>query len=375
MSSRSSAARLLVVDDDPGVLHAVKRVLGGRYDLVSASSPTEALAAADAVAPDLAIMDVRMPGMDGFELMQQLKSQQPDIDVIFMTGSVTEPDSHLIRAIQQGAFYFVQKPFDRQVLQTLVERCLELRRLRALADRELNKLRLAQARLLPQVAPKHPEYQLAIRYRPFYFATGDYHGFFPQPNGTLAAFVGDGSGHGPSACMLMATIRTLLYAHPEIHGDPGGALSSLSRMFHALVPLDLFMTAVYLVLGTDGGVRWAAAGQHPPLQVTAEGKIIPADLGPVGLPLGVEPDRDYKTVTWRIRPGERLVIFTDGIFEATNCEGRMFSLAGLKKSLTELSQAHANLEALVDALVDRVKAYMAGSDFGDDFTLLAIERR
>src|SRR5260370_42564539 len=117
MSQRSSLPRVLVVDDDPGVLRAVRRVLGGEYELASASSPAEALAAAPVFDPDLAVLDVRMPEMDGFELMQRLKAARADLDVIFVTGSLTDPDARLIRAIRQGAFYFVQKPFERDVLR------------------------------------------------------------------------------------------------------------------------------------------------------------------------------------------------------------------------------------------------------------------
>jgi sigma-B regulation protein RsbU (phosphoserine phosphatase) len=373
--SGPSPERVLVVDDDPGMLRAVCRVLQGDYELTGVSTPGEALAAAPAFRPDLAILDIRMPGMDGFELMRRLKAARPDLDVIFVTGSLSDPDAHLVKAMQQGAFYFVQKPFDREVLRTLVDRCLELRRLRQLADRELTKLRLAQRRLLPQEAPAHPGYRLAFRYRPFYFATGDYHDFFPRPGGSLAAFVGDSTGHGPSACMLMATMRALLHTQPDVHGDPGPALSRLTRLFHSLIPPDLFMTAVYLSLDPGGRVRWAAAGQHPPLQVSASGAVAESDRRAAGLPLGIDPDWAYETVSWQMGPGERLVVFTDGIVEALSRDGRMFGLAGVRRALAELSAGGAGLEALLDGLVERVRGHMEGSEFGDDFTLLAVERR
>jgi len=374
MNLRSLQARVLAVDDDPGMLHALKRILGTQYELAGASSPADALALAVDFRPDLAILDIRMPGMDGFELMRSLQAEQPDLDVIFVTGSMTDPDAHLIRAMQQGAFYFIQKPFDRQVLQTLVERCLELRQLRSLANRELTKLRVAQSRLLPQMAPEHPEYQIAFRYRPFYFATGDYHGFFPQPDGTLAVFVGDSCGHGPSACMLMATMRTLLCTHPQIHGHPGHALSSLNRILHTLIPPDLFMTAVYFLLGPGGRVEWAAAGQHPPAHVIQAG-VAPTDLAAVGLPLGIESGEQYQTVTYQMLPGDRLIAFTDGIVEATNRKGEQFGTAGIKSKLGSVSHAALTLEAMLDALVEQVKGHMDDSDFEDDFTLLAIERK
>jgi sigma-B regulation protein RsbU (phosphoserine phosphatase) len=374
MKSESSPARILVVDDDPGVLRAVTRVLGGRHELATASSPAEALALAPTFHPDLAILDIRMPAMDGFELMQRLKAPLPDLDIIVMTGSITEPDALLIRAIQEGAFYFIQKPFDREVLQTLVARCLDLRRLRTLADQELENLRVAQTRLLPQAAPDVPGYRLAFCYRPFYFATGDYHDFFPLPGGRLAVFIGDSTGHGPSACMLVATMRTLLRTHPEVHGDPAQALSRLNQLFHTLIPPDLFMTAVYLVLEPCGSVKWAAAGQHPPLGLTAGGHMVPDDIRAGGLPLGIDPAEHYHSAACQLKPGDRLLIFTDGLFEAADRQGNILGIDRLQSLLTKLSADCQNIDSLVEDLVDRVKDHMAGSDFDDDFTLLAIER-
>jgi sigma-B regulation protein RsbU (phosphoserine phosphatase) len=146
-------------------------------------------------------------------------------------------------------------------------------------------------------------------------------------------------------------------------------------MFHALIPSDLFMTAVYLQLGPDGGIQWAAAGQHPPLRVTATGEVAPMDLGPVGMPLGVEPGEPYQTVTWQIGPGERLVLFTDGIVEATNRAGKLFGLSRVQTTLAKASPASPSAEELLDRVLDEVKHYMDGSDFEDDFTLVGVERR
>jgi sigma-B regulation protein RsbU (phosphoserine phosphatase) len=364
--------RILVVDDDPGVLRAVSRVLERDYEVHCAAAPSEALEQAAAFPPDLALLDVRMPVMDGFELRRQLAASHPDLDVILMTGSLTEPDAHLIRAIEEGAFYFIPKPFDRRVLQTLVRRCLELRKLRSVANRELARLRIAQSRLLPQSAPCVPGYALSFRYEPFYYATGDYLGFFPRPNGDLGVFVGDGSGHGPSASMLMATVRALLHTQPALHQEPGHALHTLGRMFEGLVPPDLFMTAVYLLLAEGGQVSWAAAGQDPPLHIDSTGSIVPVDLAANGLPLGIDPGQTYPTVAWHLALGERLFLFTDGICEARDRGGREFGRQRLQSALRQL--VRLPLDRMTQELVNRVKDYMQGSDFEDDFTLVAIER-
>ena len=211
-------------------------------------------------------------------MRRHLAAEHADLDVIFMTGSLTEPDARLIRAIEEGAFYFIQKPFDRRVLQTLVRRCFELRKFRSVANRELAHLRIAQSRLLPQKPPTVPGYACSFRYEPFYYATGDYLGFYPRPDSSMGVFVGDGSGHGPSASMLMATVRALLHTQPTLHQSPGQALSALAARFDGLVPPDLFMTAVYLLLEGDGRVSWSSAGQDPPLHMKAGGEIAPIEL-------------------------------------------------------------------------------------------------
>src|SRR5215472_1275971 len=104
MPSGRLPTRILVVDDEPRVLRAVSRVLERDYEVQCAATPSEALARAASFPPDLALLDVRMPVMDGFELRWHLAAGHPGLDVILMTGSLTEPDAHLIRAIEEGAF-------------------------------------------------------------------------------------------------------------------------------------------------------------------------------------------------------------------------------------------------------------------------------
>ena len=118
--------RILVVDDEASMLRTVERVLKDAYEICSASSPTEALDLAADFKPHLAILDIRMPEMDGFELMEALKRDDRSIRVILMTGGVYDVDEQLIRAIKGEAFYYITKPFDRDVLLALVQRCIEL---------------------------------------------------------------------------------------------------------------------------------------------------------------------------------------------------------------------------------------------------------
>src|SRR3954452_13390264 len=105
-------ARILVVDDDPGILRAVGRILGRRHHVTSVASAAAAFHEAQRLRPDLAIVDIRLPESSGFEVTRGLKDALPDVDVILMTGNAEDPDETLIRAIDEGAFYFIPKPFD-----------------------------------------------------------------------------------------------------------------------------------------------------------------------------------------------------------------------------------------------------------------------
>jgi sigma-B regulation protein RsbU (phosphoserine phosphatase) len=237
---------------------------------------------------------------------------------------------------------------------------------------ELNKLASAQRRLLPQRPPDVPGYKLALAYRPVYLSTGDYHDFFHRPDGQSAAFIGDASGHGPAASMLVATMRAIIRTHPDRHTDPGQTLTFAGRTFFALTSSSEFMTGLYLLLEGDGRVSWASAGHDPPLRVSRSGRVPPADLAAVGLPLGIEAGEVYRTVAWELEPGERLVLFTDGLVEAAGRKGEMFGRGRLCSAASALS--HLSLPEMVLGLVARTAEHCVGVGFEDDYTILGVER-
>lgn len=235
------------------------------------------------------------------------------------------------------------------------------------------KLYNLQRRILPLVAPPVPGYHQVLAYRPAFVVTGDYHDFFRRADGRMAVFVGDGSGHGPAASMLMAMMRTILHTHPELHREPGQTLTLAGQMFHQLLPSDLFMTGVYLLLGGDGRVSWASAGHHPPLRVNRRGQVAPVDLTSGGPVLGLALEEEFVTVTWQLEPGERLLLFTDGLWEARSRCGEPF---GRQRLIGHWAEAvNLPLDEAVGGLVARVTGHIAGADFEDDFTVVGIERQ
>jgi sigma-B regulation protein RsbU (phosphoserine phosphatase) len=170
--------------------------------------------------------------------------------------------------------------------------------------------------------------------------------------------------------MLMAIMRTILRTH-DIHRDPGPTLAAAGRMFHDLIPPDLFMTGVYLLLGPGGSVSWAAAGHLPPAWVTRAGVAVPMDKTRIGPILGPEPDCEYDTVHHRLGAGDRLLAFTDGLWEARNRSGEPFTHLRVWDHMQYTMD-----DPLADAVAGLVRVvtdHLKGAEFEDDFTVLGVE--
>ncbi|MBV9502806.1 MAG: response regulator, partial [Acidobacteriaceae bacterium] len=190
-----------MVDDEAGMLRSIERVLDQNYEVATSLSSREAIQLAEAFKPDLAILDIQMPEMDGFQLMEELQALDPELDVIFMTGSIHELDAKLVRAIRKDAFYFLQKPFDRGVLLSLVERCLELKRLDrsnrqhlVRMEKELADARAFQRSMLAPGFASLGGISVSAHYLPCSELAGDFYDYVALPPDGAAIVVADVSG-------------------------------------------------------------------------------------------------------------------------------------------------------------------------------------
>src|SRR5262249_40762803 len=155
---------------------------------------------------------------------------------------------------------------------------------------------------------------------------------------------------------LGATARAILRTHPGLHAEPGDTLTVVNRLLCGLLPSDLFMTGVYLALGRDGRATWSSAGHAPPLRIRASGRVTTADRAAVGLPLGIDASETYPTVHWQLRTRERLLLFTDGLWEVRNWHGEALGRHRLHEELVR--RAGLPLGDLVRALVARAVAHL-----------------
>lgn len=365
-------ARILVVDDEPGMLRAVERVLGEDHHVVGTRLSREALAVAEDLQPDLAIVDIRMPDLDGFELMARLKARLPGIDVILMTGSVDDLDEKLVKAIRSPAFYFIQKPFDREVLRTLVERCVELRwrreehrqNLKRL-EAELGQARAFQQSLLPDREAVVNNVAVCCRYTPSAALGGDLYDYAAASGGKTALLVADVSGHGVSAAMLTGIVKSAFHASHADGFEPGAVAQRISMGLAAFSPERFVTLVAALIVPEERQLRYVNAG-HPPVLLWGSRRAPQwlESTGPLISPAFAIPKWNAQTVP--INPGDHLLLYTDGVSE-TLADDKAGSDARFTNAIERVPAGGAGL---LDAILADIDAKLSGRPQPDDVTLL-----
>jgi phosphoserine phosphatase RsbU/P len=366
------SSRILVVDDEPGMLRAVERVLSGTHHVVGTRSSRDALALAAEFKPELAIVDIRMPDLDGFELMARLKAHFPALDIILMTGSVDDLDDKLLRAIRSPAFYFIQKPFDREVLRTLVERCVELqwrreehRRHLERLETEMSEARAFQQSLLPVREAIVNRLAICCRYTPCSGLGGDLYDYAAAGSGQTALLIADVSGHGVSAAMLTGVVKSAFQASHVDGFEPHAVVQRVWAGLASFSPERFVTLVAALIAPEEGRLRYVNAG-HPSIALWG-GTREPVWLKSTG-PL-VSPV--LSASTWEvpavpIEEGDQLLLYTDGVSEVlADSDG----FADTRFSNT-IGRAPTGGAALLDAILAEVQHDLAGLPQPDDVTLL-----
>jgi sigma-B regulation protein RsbU (phosphoserine phosphatase) len=353
------------------MLRAVERVLGASHVVVGTRSSVDGLSLADEFRPDLAIVDIRMPGLDGFELMARLKARFADLDIILMTGSVDDLDEKLLRALRSPAFYFIQKPFDREVLRTLVERCLELRWRREQHRRHLERLEteLAEARafqhsLLPDAEALVNRLAICCRYTPSSALGGDLYDYAAGGSGDTALLIADVSGHGVSAAMLTGIVKSAFHAAHVDGYEPRSVVQRVSTGLAAF-SAERFVTLFAAVVAPDNReLRYVNAGHPSMLLWQGLGEAVWLEsTGPL-VSAALPSTWDVNAVA--IDEGDQLLLYTDGVSDVLN------GADGCAEARIETTIARGSVGGaqLLDAILADVHRELAGRPQPDDVTLM-----
>jgi phosphoserine phosphatase RsbU/P len=392
-------ASILVVDDTPANLQVLAGMLKDRgYKVRPVPGGKLALLAARRDPPDLILLDINMPDMNGYEVCEHLKADDAltGVPVIFISALTEQLDK--VKAFATGGVDYITKPFQMEELHARVETHLSLRRLHVeleeanarLAEangrmsRDLRAAAKIQETFLPRQAPRIPGADFAWAYRPCDELAGDGLNIVPLGDGRVGLYVLDVSGHGVAAALLSVTLSRLLSPPPEPSsiltrgGDGPGQLgvtppaevaARLNRLFPFDPATEQFATLVYGVLdAATGEFRYVSAGHPGPVHLPAGGD--PVILASQGSLIGLAEDA-YEERSVRLGAGDRLYLYSDGVPEATDPAGKQFGDAQL---LGTIGRGRSEpLREGVESLLGEVARWHGSGRPHDDVSILAVE--
>ena len=397
--ARPPAANILVVDDTPANLQVLAGMLKERgYKVRPVPGGKLALLAAQRDPPDLILLDINMPDMNGYEVCGHLNADErlKGIPVIFISA-LTEPLDK-VKAFATGGVDYITKPFQMEELHARVETHLKLRRLQLELEETNARLERANRRMsrdleaaakiqktfLPCAASTVAGTQFAWDYQPCDELAGDGLNIIPLGGGRVALYILDVSGHGVSSALLSVTLSRLLSPPSDassilIRGQdvsapadvtpPAQVADRLNRLF----PFDLetmqFATLLYGVLDVaTGEFRHVCAGHAGPLYLPAGGP--PVILETPGYPIGMA-DGPYGEQSCHLATGDRLYLYSDGLPDAMSPAGERFGEARLLEAIGR--GRTETLRTGVPALLEEIDRWHGGERPLDDISILAVE--
>jgi sigma-B regulation protein RsbU (phosphoserine phosphatase) len=374
--------RILIVDDTPGNIKVLHNLLREDYALSVATSGAGALEIAFSDnRPDLVLLDVMMPEMDGHEVCRRLKAdpRTHDVPVIFVTAMSEVEDE--TKGFGLGAVDYITKPIRPPIVEARVATHLELARTRQTLAHQNAAMRgdlalaaKVQESLLPKFMPALPGIEVAGFMHPSDAVGGDYLDFLSNAEfggRGLGVVVGDISGHGPASALLMTAARAILRIRASQPGSLKEIISDLNRRLAADVTgTGRFMT-FFLAQVNDGVLTWVRAGHEPGLLLDpCTGTI--TELFGDGMVLGILPSEDFEELSVPFsNPGSVLVVTTDGITEAMDGNDDMFGRDRIKESL--LKYAGCPAQQILEGVLADVAAFCGDTPQNDDVTLAVVK--
>ena len=372
---------LLVVDDAPANIQVVQSILKDEYKIRVATSGEKALELVKTQPhPDLILLDVMMPGLDGYQVCEQLKAapETRDIPVIFLTGRTEIEDE--TRGLELGALDYIRKPFSPAIVKARVRTQLLLRDSREQVNRqvqavnhELEMARHIQLSILPSRSPAVPGLSVAARYLPMTTIAGDYYDYLPIDEKHIGILVADVSGHGAPSALITSMLKIVLAEQAPHASDPAKVLGGMNDALCGKFDRH-FVTAAYIFLDLEQGVlRYGGAG-HPPLSIWRGSSGKAEAFEENGLLLAQFPEETYTFVEVPFESGDRVVLNTDGVSECPNPAGEEFGTGRLLAFLDQNRELAG--EGFADAVLDALSQWSKqprGENQHDDITLLTID--
>jgi serine phosphatase RsbU (regulator of sigma subunit) len=381
-------SKILIVDDEPFNIDFLEQELEDLgYEIISAANGEEALRKVECESPDLILLDIMMPVMDGFEVLSRLKANPGTREIPVIVISAHSDLSSVVHGIQLGAEDYLSKPFEPVLLHARLSSGLEKKHLRDLQqlylkslERELEIGRNIQKGFLPASLPRVEGWEIAFYFKAAREVAGDFYDvFWLVSEQHICLVIADVCDKGVGAALFMTLFRSLLrftIGMTDVCADrsPAGLLSSavtLTNNYIAFTHGDTGMFATMFIGLLDpetGTLAYINAGHENPLIVSHEGLWTREHR--TGPAVGVIPDAKFAVRQVQLGPGDLLFAFTDGAPDALDEKGVRFGA----DRLISLLHGYTSAGGLLGEVQSRLDQHIGLADQFDDITLLAVRR-
>jgi sigma-B regulation protein RsbU (phosphoserine phosphatase) len=376
-NNHSATESILLVDDNPTNLQVLFQTLEGvGCKLLIAKNGEMALSIAGKALPDLILLDIMMPDIDGYEVCRQLKTSRATsgIPVIFLSALGDTEDK--VKGLQLGAVDYITKPFQPDEVIARVNTHLTIHRLKRVVEsqkdqleHELEVVSEVQRKLLPKQLPAIEGFKLGVHYETSRYAGGDYYDIIELPDNCWGFFIADAEGHSAPAAVLMAMTCALFRSYPGSAADPAAVIHYLNE--HLCKVADpSFMTALYAFYDANAHTMRIARAGHPLPMVfrNSDQKAIEFPC-PGVYPLGIEPyEIEIPVTDIKLEPGDRFLIYTDGLTERFDAQGQTY---GEERLLTLLATDSAHdPQGVITTIMADVELFAGQLPADDDQALL-----
>jgi serine phosphatase RsbU (regulator of sigma subunit)/anti-sigma regulatory factor (Ser/Thr protein kinase) len=349
IAGNAHAVELDIAADDPLLPHLAR--LGSLADLSNLDLDTPAVRSLRQAGVKIVVPLINQGELIGLlSLGRRLSEQEYSVDDRQLLVTLAAQASPSLRVAQ------------------LVKRQRSEERQRERLEQELRVARIVQETLLPKQVPDIPNWRISAHWQPARAVSGDFYDFFHFPDGKLGLVIADVTDKGIPAALVMATTRNMLRTTAERLVSPGKVLAETNNLLCPDIPMSMFVTCLYALLDPiNGHLVYANAGHPPPYQ-RGQNRLI--ELRARGMPLGLMPDMVYEEKEADIRPGESVIMYSDGLLEAHNPEGDMFGLARIRDLLAIPDCGEELIQCMLGELTSFTRP---GWEQEDDVTFVCLD--
>ena len=366
---------ILIVDDNPENVEILQmRLLANDYDTITATDGQLGLAMAREKHPDLILLDIMMPKLDGLEVCRRLKGDPslPFMPIILVTAKSDSKD--VVAGLEAGGDEYLTKPVDHAAL---VARVKSMLRIKLLHDTVLEQSSQLKTQLktatkiqslfwpeIPDLAAGGHIWAVSV---PATYVGGDLYDVIPMPDGSLLAYVADVSDKGVPAALIMAALSTKIRSEAQTQDEIDKLLESINNSLYNLISEEGFFATIVLVKywPVSGKMQLALGGHLQPLWIVDDGIGKLPQLN--GISLGIIPNALFEKKEIMLSPGESVLLYTDGVIEAENEDKELFGNNRLVRYIEDNKGSPKG-----KGLLDEIRVWRGDAKVNDDLTLLEI---